>query len=80
MELLILGGDSIVTNTSSYAVFRKTLKFTGVAVADDVVYMHDLIFNQAAFAGSFFFAGYSFSFSFWGTSILMNSGGIASHS
>jgi hypothetical protein len=39
--------------------------------------MNDLIFNQGAFAGGVF-AGDNFISSFWGTSILMNSGGIIS--
>jgi hypothetical protein len=38
-QSLSIGGDAIITNTSSYAALRKILKFTGVAIADDVAYM-----------------------------------------
>ncbi len=40
-QSLSIGGDAIITNTSSYAALRKILKFTGVAVADDVACMND---------------------------------------
>jgi hypothetical protein len=50
-------------------LLRKILKFTGVAIADDVAYMNDLTFNHGAFAGGVF-AGDNFISSFWGTSIL----------
>ncbi len=54
-------------------------KFTDTAVADNVATIHNLIFNQGAFAGGVF-AGDNFISSSWGTSILMNSGGIGSNS
>ncbi len=38
-----LGGSAIITDTSSYAAFRKILKITDIAVADDVAFMNDLI-------------------------------------
>ncbi len=78
-QSLSIGGDAIITNTSSYAALRKLLKFTGIAVADDVAFMNDLIFNQGAFADGVF-AGDNFISSFWVVSILMNSGGIGANS
>ncbi len=75
---LSIGGDAIITNTSSYASLRKILKFSGLAVADNVAFMNDLIFNKGAFAGGVF-AGDNFISSFGGVSILMNSGGIGAN-
>ncbi len=49
-QSLSMGGDAIIINTSSYQALRKILKFSGVAVADDIAFMNDLIFNQGAFA------------------------------
>jgi hypothetical protein len=55
---------------------RKILRFHGVAVADDVTAMNNLIYTQGAFAGGVF-AGDTFITSYWGLSILLNNGGWA---
>ncbi len=57
----------------------KRLKFTDIAVADDVAFMNDLIFNRGACAG-IVFAGDNFISALWGTSLHMNSGGISANS
>jgi hypothetical protein len=69
-----IGGDALITNTSSYAALIKILKFTGVAVADDVAFINDLIFNKGAIMDGVF-AGDNFITGYWGVSILLNSGG-----
>ena len=71
---LSIGGDAIVIPTSSYPALRRILKFTGISTSDDIPFMNDLIFNQGAFAGGVF-AGDNFISSYWGVSILLNSGG-----
>ena len=69
-----IGGDAIKTDANAWGSMRKILKFHGVEVADDVAAMNNLIFNQGAFAGGVF-AGDNFMSSYWGLSILINSGG-----
>jgi hypothetical protein len=68
------GEAGLLIDSNNYTALRKILKFTGVAVADDVAYTNDLIFNQGAFAGGIF-AGDNFVSSYWGFSTLLNSGG-----
>jgi hypothetical protein len=71
---LSIGGDALRTDANSWGSLRKFIRFHGVEVADDVATMNNLIFNQGAFAGGVF-AGDNFLSSYWGLSILMNSGG-----
>jgi hypothetical protein len=61
-----------MTNTSSYAALIKISKISNIAVADDVAFMNDLIYNQGAVIGGVF-AGDNFIY--WGVSVLFNSGG-----
>ena len=74
--LLQCGGSEagLLINTNNYTALRKILKFTGVAVADDVAVMNNLIFNEGAVMGGVF-AGDNFITSYWGVSVLLNSGG-----
>ncbi len=48
--------------------------WSDIAVADDVAFMNDLIFNQGAVIGDAF-AGDNFIASYWGVSVLLKSGG-----
>jgi len=69
------GGEAgIIIDTNNYPALRRILKFSGVLTSDDVAFMNSLIFNQGAFAGGVF-AGDNFISSYWGVSILLNSGG-----
>ncbi len=63
------GEAGLIIDTNNYPALRKILKFTGVAVADDVATMNNLIFNQGAFESGVF-AGDNFIFSYWGIYLL----------
>ena len=45
------GEAGLIIDTNNDQALRKILKFTGVAVADDVAVMNNLIYTQGAFAG-----------------------------
>jgi hypothetical protein len=42
------GVTGLLIDTNNYAALRKILEFSDVAVADDVPFMNDFIFNQGA--------------------------------
>jgi hypothetical protein len=73
---LSIGGDALRSDVNAWGSMRKILKFHGVAVADDVAAMNNLIYTQGAFVRGVC-AGDNFITSYWGLSILLNSGGWA---
>jgi hypothetical protein len=72
-------GDAFIANSTTHGSINKILKIHNIQVADDVPTMNNLIYNEGAFAGGVF-ADDNFISSYWGMSILMNSGGNAANS
>jgi hypothetical protein len=66
--------NAFYCQANNYGSMNKILKFHNVQVADDRATMEGLIFNEGAMVGGTF-AGDVFITSYWGVSVLLNSGG-----